>query len=293
MQTTSQSLSVPSRHIFVATALIALLALACGGSSGDTGVDRTVPATDRQTPTPDRQGMDLQGMDVLAPTDNVLPPTDTIESPDLPPMGFQVRESVEQLHVTHGMPMAEVVLYDSGDAEVQRGMTDHLGSYLFRKVAPGSGYAVRMTQPMPREVSPLTVLSVPGSQPAQTFYSNQRIVAGFNYITTRDGTTLSAYVTLPGPVEMGPYPTVVNYSGYSPSKPGEPIGDFSSLCGDFPVLCDAPNDGASVMTSSRPSSSSTVTTSSRRSPPSPGCNSTRSAWWGSRILASRRCSWRR
>ena len=41
---------------------------------------------------------------------------------------------------------------------------------------------------------------------------------GFGYITTRDGTTLSANVSLP-PGHKGPYPTVVEYSGYDPSNP--------------------------------------------------------------------------
>ncbi|MBX3314355.1 MAG: CocE/NonD family hydrolase [Actinobacteria bacterium] len=49
---------------------------------------------------------------------------------------------------------------------------------------------------------------------------------GFGYLETRDGTKLSVSVRLPdanlyGP---GPYPTVVQYSGYEPSKPGEPSG---------------------------------------------------------------------
>ena len=39
-------------------------------------------------------------------------------------------------------------------------------------------------------------------------------------MTTRDGTTLSANVVLPGPADGGPYPTVVEYSGYQPSDPG-------------------------------------------------------------------------
>jgi len=65
----------------------------------------------------------------------------------------------------------------------------------------------------------------------------------------RDGTTLSAYVTLPGPVEMGPYPTVVSYSGYDPSKPGKPIGDFQYLCDSIPSLCDAPNDPGALLAS--------------------------------------------
>ena len=49
---------------------------------------------------------------------------------------------------------------------------------------------------------------------------------GFGYLETRDGTLLSVNVRLPdsdiyGP---GPYPTVIQYSGYAPSKPGSPSG---------------------------------------------------------------------
>ena len=57
---------------------------------------------------------------------------------------------------------------------------------------------------------PVDVISVEASLPKESFYSNQKLEPGFNYITTRDGTTLSASVFLPGPVEDGPYPTVVD-----------------------------------------------------------------------------------
>ena len=44
---------------------------------------------------------------------------------------------------------------------------------------------------------------------------------GFNYIETRDGVLLSAMVRFPDPAFYGPgpYPTVVEYSGYGPSNP--------------------------------------------------------------------------
>ncbi len=52
-------------------------------------------------------------------------------------------------------------------------------------------------------------------------FDDQSLQAGFNYIETRDGTLLSANVTLPpgSPDEDGPYPTLVEYSGYEPSNP--------------------------------------------------------------------------
>ncbi|MGH2477224.1 MAG: CocE/NonD family hydrolase, partial [Candidatus Limnocylindrales bacterium] len=45
---------------------------------------------------------------------------------------------------------------------------------------------------------------------------------GFQYLEMRDGVRLSAMVRLPDPALYGdgPYPTVVEYSGYSPSNPG-------------------------------------------------------------------------
>ena len=97
------------------------------------------------------------------------------------------------------------------------------GSIVFRKVTPGD-YKVVGSDLVPPEVhQPIHVMGIPDSQPAQNFYDGQTLVKGFNYITTRDGTKLSAYITFPGPPENGPYPTVVNYSGYNPSQPGAPI----------------------------------------------------------------------
>ena len=161
---------------------------------------------------------------------------------------FEVRESVEQLQVTHATPGVELAVYDAGGRVVASGVPDALGSILFRNIPPGSGYLVRTTgADKPEWSRHLTVLSVADSTPPQRFYDKQSIGPGFGYITTRDGTTLSAYVTLPGPIDKGPYPTVVSYSGYSPSKPGMPLGGYESLCDQLPVLCDAPNDPAATI----------------------------------------------
>jgi predicted acyl esterase len=155
---------------------------------------------------------------------------------------FKVRESVEQLHVTHAPPKTELAVVDASGKQVQTGITDELGSLMFRKVPPGAGYVVRTTSGNLHSRA-LTVMSVETSARDQSFYASQTLVAGSGYIKTRDGTTLSIYVTMPGPIDKGPYPTVVDYSGYDPSKPGGPLaGDFGRLCKDLPTLCDAPND---------------------------------------------------
>ena len=54
--------------------------------------------------------------------------------------------------------------------------------------------------------------------------NNLSATSGYGYLTTRDGTTLSVQVVLPGPPDKGPYPAVMEYSGYDPSSPttGQP-----------------------------------------------------------------------
>jgi predicted acyl esterase len=166
------------------------------------------------------------------------------------PARFSVRGSVEQIHVWSAPPVAAVEVRDQSGALVQSATTDALGSFVFRKVPPGDGYSVIVPDLSgPNVQDAITVMSVESSQPRAGFYAGQQLVPGFNYIRTRDGTQLSAYVTLPGPIEKGPYPTVVNYSGYNASQPGSPImgGSYSSLCGSLPVFCDAPNDPSALI----------------------------------------------
>jgi predicted acyl esterase len=122
---------------------------------------------------------------------------------------------------------------------------------LFRDLVPGSGYAVRAGG---STTEGLVVDSPESSLPAQSFYDDQDLVEGFQYVATRDGTTLSVNVVLPGPIEEGPYPTVVEYSGYDPSNPIAGLGgvlpggiDPTPLCGDLPVLCKAPAEPASLL----------------------------------------------
>jgi len=83
--------------------------------------------------------------------------------------------------------------------------------------------------------------------PDPELYGSQPLQPGNNYITMRDGTKLHVFVSLPGPIEDGPYPTVVNYSGYSPGQPGQKLSDVvEPFCADFPVLCDVPSYGAGI-----------------------------------------------
>ena len=163
--------------------------------------------------------------------------------------GFSVRGSVQQIDVWKAPAGTTIQVQDASGQVVTSATTDTLGSIVFRKLTPGD-YKVVGSDLVPPEVhEPIHVMGIPDSQPTQDFYDKQTLVQGFNYITTRDGTQLSAYVTFPGPPENGPYPTVVNYSGYNPSQPGAPIKGFegSAQCATLPVLCDAPNDPSALI----------------------------------------------
>jgi hypothetical protein len=81
---------------------------------------------------------------------------------------FRVRESVEQLHVTHADPGTELAIYDRGGRAVQTGTADALGSLVFRQVPPGDGYVVRTTSAMPPQWSRhLEVIAADASLPSQ------------------------------------------------------------------------------------------------------------------------------
>lgn len=180
--------------------------------------------------------------------------------PDVQRADFAVRGSLEQVSVEDATPGEELALHDRSGASVAVGTADEQGSLLFRLVEPGKGYRVATTTSAVTASDPIDVRSVDGSVPEQSFYDDQDLAAGFTYITTRDGTTLSASVYLPGPVESGPYPTVVEYSGYDPSRPGRnliqenaealgPIlgGDPDTLCAAVPFACDAPAQPGSLL----------------------------------------------
>ncbi len=131
---------------------------------------------------------------------------------------FTARGSVNQVDVTHAPPGDALVLENAAHVSVATGTVDDLGSFLFRNVTAGDGYTVVDGN----QVSTPLHVATTSEIPPQSLYTSQHLVSGFQYITTRDGTRLSAEVTLPGPANAGPYPTVIEYSGYDPSHPGAP-----------------------------------------------------------------------
>jgi len=153
-------------------------------------------------------------IDTAADTTVAIP--DTTSAADLAAATFTTQPGTEQVAVLGGEPSAALTVRTPAGELTATGTVDEQGSLLFRNVVPGEYVIESQTQ----RSEPFTVASAT-DVPPQSLYDTQDLLpaGGFGYITTRDGTTLSANVILPGSADGGPYPTVVEYSGYQPSDP--------------------------------------------------------------------------
>jgi hypothetical protein len=133
-------------------------------------------------------------------------------------VAFSVRGSVEQVSVVGSHPGVKLRLVARDGHTVGRGTADAAGSFLFRDVVPGRGYVVEPGRTATNASPPVRVLA-PDDHPPASFYEGQTLAPGYQYLTTRDGTRLAVNVVLPGPADAGPYPTVIEYSGYDPANP--------------------------------------------------------------------------
>ena len=160
-----------------------------------------------------------------APTTDAPPAT----AAPAEPLDGTVQPGTEQVALLDAEPGTEITLLDASGAEVASGTVDEQGSLLFRQIPPGDGYVLTAGDGDEATASEPVHVAAPDEVPGEDFYADQPLLpaGGFGYITTRDGTTLSANVVLPGPAEDGPYPTVVEYSGYQPSDPGS--GSFAQI----------------------------------------------------------------
>lgn len=135
---------------------------------------------------------------------------------------LEAHGSVEELYVLGAPAGATAELLDRSGETVKTKKVDSAGAALFEQVSPGRGYSVVATADGDRARSGKVRVLGPQDHPPASFYERQTLQPGLNYIETRDGTTLAAMVRLPGPVEDGPYPTVIEYSGYDPANPESP-----------------------------------------------------------------------
>ncbi len=128
-----------------------------------------------------------------------------------------LRPGTNQLEVLDATPGLQLDLLHGSD-QVATGTVDAQGSLVWRRLRPGD-YSVQTSDQSVTD-GPVRVTGMNAAPPPQSFYDGQSLGQGFGFIRTRDGTTLSANVSLPA-FGSPPYPTVVEYSGYDPSNPAE------------------------------------------------------------------------
>jgi len=158
-----------------------------------------------------------------------------------PAQAIEVRAGIAMVAVTETEPGTEVVLADRHGGET-RGVTDRFGSFLFRELVQGATYTVRADDGSPART--IRVRSIK-DRPDPGLYHRQPLRAGYQYIETRDGTLLAAMVRFPaGP---GPYPTVVEYSGYAVADPDrtEPTSLIAGVLGYATVGVNMRGSGCS------------------------------------------------
>src|SRR5262249_24471762 len=127
--------------------------------------------------------------------------------------------------ISDASPGGAFVLQDKKGRQVATGTVDTMGSLIFRDLVQGRSYTVKDTDGTSGD---------PGSQrvtirefddaPPRSFFTGQTLGEGLQYIKTRDGTLLAAMVRAPlgKTLADGPFPTVVEYSGYPAADPDNP-----------------------------------------------------------------------
>ena len=138
----------------------------------------------------------------------------------VPSGAYTVQAGIEFVAIQGSTEGTEFVLTDKKGAELGRGNADSFGSLIFRRLSQGAQVTVTETGGTATETEVLRFKD----HPDQSLYDGQTLVDGYQYIETRDGTKLAAMVRPPlgFTLEEGPFPTVVEYSGYDPANPNSP-----------------------------------------------------------------------
>jgi predicted acyl esterase len=152
---------------------------------------------------------------------NALTPTTTAGAAPSA-LAFRGNGSIGQAYVTGAPVGTHLRVVNSSGASVGSGIVDRLGSLVVRNLAAGPGYHFAQGSGSgTRSTATFSVLSPSSSTPSTRFYASQHLHAGLNYVRMRDGILLAATVRLPPGKTLadGPFPTVIEYSGYNVAGP--------------------------------------------------------------------------
>ncbi len=225
----------PKRLRLIAVAAVASLATACSSSSSESG-----------SPS------GAAGAAATATANTVDPDVVTTDA------SFTVHPGVQTATVTGGEPGEPLTLVDADGTRLVTLVSDDAGQAHFAYVPDeyatfrtgpgeelptssgytlpaGDGYTILDESTDPVEAADAFTIAARDDVPDNALYVDQHLEAGPVYITMRDGVKLSAMVRLPdaGLYGDGPYPTVIEYSGYGPSNPEatEPGSMIAGLLG--------------------------------------------------------------
>ena len=144
---------------------------------------------------------------------------------------FSAHGSVEQVYVTGLAPGAQMSLLGSNGETVATQTADSLGGLLFRNVAPGKHYRVRLTSTS-EESGPITVHTQKPAPWNKSIYKQSIPSSGYGYLTTRDGTQLAIDVHPPAIASAkhkGAVPTLIEYAGYGYANPAGPESGIAAI----------------------------------------------------------------
>ncbi|MBK5231671.1 MAG: CocE/NonD family hydrolase [Thermoleophilia bacterium] len=157
---------------------------------------------------------------------------------------YTARGNVGDATIQGAKPGTKLLLVNSKNMIVQKGKADSFGSKIFYDVKPGATFTVRTPTGLTKAkkakkakkgkkgkkrkkgkwvgqgTKKFQILK-PGDNPPQSFYEDETLNKGLNYVTMRDGTELAMTVRLPQGKTLadGPFPTFIEYSGYQTAAP--------------------------------------------------------------------------
>ena len=149
---------------------------------------------------------------------------------------FTARGSVGQAYVIDARAGERLTLVSRSGRVLARGRADRLGSRIFRGVRPQRGLRVRRADG--RASRRFAALEGERSHPSRAFFARRRLKAGLNYVTVRDGVELAMTVRLPPGKTLadGPFPTVIEHSGYQTAAPKDLLQAIATGNEDDPLV---------------------------------------------------------
>lgn len=150
---------------------------------------------------------------------------------------YAAHGGIGEAYVSGADPGTTVSFTNAAHQVVASAPSDALGSFIARNLTPGTGYQSHATVAGSSRTSSLTVLA-PTSAVSSSLYTSQHLKVGLNYLIMRDGVSLAATLRLPPgkTLAQGPFPTLIEYSGYNVAGPASLIDSLTGKPVSNPAL---------------------------------------------------------